>query len=562
MTPRVGLGALVLAVLPVVVAAQEMPSPPSRATGTGVITGRVVAGDTGRPLAGAYVRLMGRDWSATWAEETDERGRFEFSALPSGSFVLSAGHPRYLAAMLGGITDGGIGRPITLRDGERAERADITLLKQGAIEGQVLDEFGDPAPDIIVRAYTRTFVDGAYRLVAVGGPQADPTDDKGQFRHFGLAPGTYYLCALSGGFVANVGRPPGTGGFAPTYYPGTSDAPRASGLTLAAGAEQVGVVMSLVPARSGRVTGRVVGIGAEPLLQATAVRLIPQAGDEPGPITATTFLQPDGSFAFTAIPAGTYLLLANAITADGPSRRDRVGWLSLTSTGQDIDNVSLLLRRSVKLSGRIDLEGDGPRPALQDLRLVPQLVGPLAVGATGLRPAGVAAIKPDWSFESNDMMGPMVIRLVARPGTPWRLSRVMLDGADVTDTRMDAAAFDGRSLEIVLTNRSASVRGRVVSRRGDPVRDCHVIVFAEDAAKWEYPSRHLTIARPDQNGDFEVRGLPPEQYLVAPVDRVTGTDWQDPEFLELLRPDATRVMLSEGEPATVELRLHEWPRRR
>jgi hypothetical protein len=561
-TPRVGLGALVLAALAVVVAAQEIPSPPSRPTGTGVITGRVMAGDTGRPLAGAYVRLSGRDWSATWAQETDERGRFEFSALPSGSFVLSAGHPRYLAATLGGFTDGGIGRPITLRDGERVERADITLLKQGAIEGRVLDEFGDPAPDIIVRAYTRTFVDGAYRLVAVGGSQADPTDDKGQFRLFGLVPGTYYLCALAGGFVGNTGRPPGAGGFAPTYYPGTSDAHRASGLTLAAGAEQAGVVMSLVPARSGRVTGRVVGIGAEPLIQATAVRLIPQAGDEPGPITASTFLKPDGSFTFNAIPAGTYLLLAHTISAYGPNRQDRVGWLSLISTGQDIDNVSLLLRRSVRLSGRIEVEGDGTRPALEDLRLEPLLVGPLAAGVTGLRPYVRTTIKPDWSFESNDVTGPMVIRLVARPGTPWRLSRVTLDGADVTDTRMDAAAFDGRNLEIAVTNRSASVRGRVVLSRGDPVTGCHVIVFAEDPSKWEYPSRHLTIVRPDQNGDFETRGLPPDRYLAIAMNRVEEGDWQDPEVLELLRQDATRVLLSEGEPMTVELRLQEWPRRR
>ena len=54
----------------------------------------------------------------------------------------------------------------------------------------------------------------------VGGPgQAKATDDRGHFRIFGLAPGTYYVGALQGAFAAQAE----TGGFAPSYYPGTAD---------------------------------------------------------------------------------------------------------------------------------------------------------------------------------------------------------------------------------------------------------------------------------------------------------------------------------------------------
>jgi hypothetical protein len=560
--PLPGVAVLALALLPTVASAQDMPAPPTRPTGTGVIAGRVLAGDTGRPLPNAFVRLIGRDRSPSWAEVADQQGRFEFTQLPSGSYLLIAGHPRYLTTTFGGGTLGSsVGNLVTLHDGERVEKADVSLLKQGAIEGRVLDEFGDPAPDILVRAFTRSFVNGAYRLMPVGGPQADPTDDKGQFRFFGLAPGTYFLSAVSGAFAFDVTRDVSPGGFAPTYYPGTADVQRAGGLIVAPGVERTGVVLSLVPARSGRVSGRVVGIeGAA--FRASPVRLTAQAGETLGPSSATTLLKSDGSFSFGSIPAGTYQLMVSVTSGEGENQLASAGWTTLTTTGLDADNIALRLRPAVTLTGHVETEGGGAGPDVRDLMLVPHLMGPLAGGATFIRPEGRATIRPDASFEIKEAMGPIVLRLVARPGTPWRLSRVMLDGTDVTDTRTDAEAFVGRRLEVVLSDRSAALRGDVVSGRGVAVKDYQVLVFSDDAAKWEQPSRFLAIARPDQNGAFEVKGLPPEHYLVVALNRVEGSDWQDPEVLELLRQDATRVLLSEGEPANVELRLHEWPRRR
>lgn len=52
---------------------------------TGVITGRVVDGYTGQPLAGAFVLIDGADRSAT----TDQRGFFRFATAPVGSYNLS-----------------------------------------------------------------------------------------------------------------------------------------------------------------------------------------------------------------------------------------------------------------------------------------------------------------------------------------------------------------------------------------------------------------------------------------------------------------------------------------
>jgi hypothetical protein len=268
----------------------------------------------------------------------------------------------------------------------------------------------------------------------------------------------------------------------------------------------------------------------------------------------------DGAFTLRSVPAGTYELRASGSQDIGTESRVATGVVSLTTTGEDADNIVVALRPSVTVTGRIEFDSDA-RPQPSEILLVSQPVGVNLPSAPG-QSINPAAVKPDWSFELRNLAGPVVIRNLSRnPASRWRLSRVSLDGVDITDTRLDASKFEGATLEVVLTDRASALRGRAVSGRGESVRDYRVIVFSEDSAKWPYPSRFLFLGTPDQNGDFEVKRLPPDHYLVIALGRVE-TDWQDPEILELLRQDATRVLLSEGEPANVELRLHEWPRRR
>src|SRR5262252_2632064 len=71
--------------------------PPAMPTGTAVIKGRVVDAQTGSALARVRVRL---NWLGSGAPSrppvtTDQSGRFEFSTLPAGSFVLMADKSTY-----------------------------------------------------------------------------------------------------------------------------------------------------------------------------------------------------------------------------------------------------------------------------------------------------------------------------------------------------------------------------------------------------------------------------------------------------------------------------------
>jgi len=133
---------------------------------------------------------------------------------------------------------------------------------------------------------------------------------------------------------------------------------------------------------------------------------------------------------------------------------------------------------------------------------------------------------------------------------------VLLDGRDITDTPLEVAGTtDISGLRVVLTSRVTTVSGRVTDEGGKLVRDCSVVVFAEDAARWTDRSRFVATVRPDLDGRFEVTGLPPGAYLIVALEYVEDGAWGDPEFLESLRVHATKLALAEDEKRTVDLRL-------
>src|SRR5262249_62246509 len=88
------------------------------------------------------------------------------------------------------------------------------------IGGHVLDEDGEAMPGVMVRVMRYQYLQGERRLVPAGGGQ---TDDKGQYRVWGLMPGDYYVNAVArgaafGGPFGAFGRPGGPPG--PPARPG------------------------------------------------------------------------------------------------------------------------------------------------------------------------------------------------------------------------------------------------------------------------------------------------------------------------------------------------------
>ena len=106
---------------------------------------------------------------------------------------------------------------------------------------------------------------------------------------------------------------------------------------------------------------------------------------------------------------------------------------------------------------------------------------------------------------------------------------------------------------------SAAISGHVTDATSAPVSNYTVVVFPIDRTKWSITPRLLRLARPAEDGSFEVSSLPPGEYWVAATDQVDGADpsgdWLKPEALERLSFRATRVTLTEHQRVITVLRL-------
>jgi hypothetical protein len=163
----------------------------------------------------------------------------------------------------------------------------------------------------------------------------------------------------------------------------------------------------------------------------------------------------------------------------------------------------------------------------------------------------------DWSFEVTNMSG--LRRVFVNVASPnWTLKKITRNNTDITDTPVDLRTKDVEKVEILLTPKVSRIGGAVSDDKG-PVSDYAVVIFPSDPTKWIDRSRFVVMARPTQQGRFDVRGLPPEDYLAIALSGVVGTEFMDPEFLQQLRPYATAFVLTEGETKTLDLKLKKRP---
>ena len=146
------------------------------------LAGTVVNSVTGEPIAKVRVSIQtmlnGRQ-EVNPSAVTDSQGKFSLSPLPAGFYV-----PRAERAGFVMLRDSAALRTasVQLRAGETKSDFTIKLAPGGAVSGRVVDADGEPVESVSVSVEGLT---GTFRRAQ--------TDDEGQFRLGGLAPGRYRL---------------------------------------------------------------------------------------------------------------------------------------------------------------------------------------------------------------------------------------------------------------------------------------------------------------------------------------------------------------------------------
>jgi protocatechuate 3,4-dioxygenase beta subunit len=526
------------------------PSKPAE-TGTAVIRGRVVGGDSGQPLRRAIVRVGGEGMPEGRITTTDEHGRYEIKELPAGRLGIMAMKAGYVTMQYGQRQPMQPGKPLEIADGQVLQGVDFNLPRGGVIAGRITDEFGEPLPDVSVKVMRHQYVEGRRQLVPVMSGGWTRTDDLGRFRAYGLPAGDYYVnAAIEGGMFWGA-QSDTRSGFAPTFYPGTPSASEAQRVRVTAGAENSSVHFALVPARTVEITGTVTDSQGQPL-RAGFIMV------QDGPMGSMTFtmrgggqIKPDGTFRIGNLSPGEYVLHVN--TATGPTDMDGESASVPVSVGaEDLDGLSIVTSRMAFVSGQVVSEtGAAPtgRSAEFSFWAAPAEPGMMMRGSN-------IVTKDDWTFEGRL---PTDAPVLIRPGRfpdGWALKAVLHDGIDVTDTGFHLrSGQDAHGVQLVVTNRISLVAGSVQDDRGAAARDYVVVVFVDDPGRWNARSRHIGTGRPDQQGRFEIKRLPAGHYLAVALDSIDEGQQGDPDFLETLRAYATPFQLGDGEQKTLALRM-------
>ena len=541
---------------------QSPPRTPPRATrpeedpqkGTAVLRGYVLAADTGNPIRRALVRVTSQDGRSGGMTQTDADGRFEIKELLGGRYTLMVTKAGYVSMSYGQRRPEQPGTVLEITDGTMVDKIAFSLPRGGVITGTVLDEFGDPVAGAQVNALRSRYVNGARRLAPSGGGS---TDDRGIFRVYGLAPGDYFVSAalrapqqMSMGPTSVASSP--VEGYAPTYYPGTPNPAEAVRITVRAAQETSNISLALIATRLSSISGRAVTSSNAPVVQGM-VMMMPADRMAVGMSIgmSSTMTRADGTFQLLGVAPGTYNL---SLRPRGmPTPDAEFANMRITMGADDLDNVLLVTSRGAIARGIVTTdEGTPPPMRPEQLSLFARPTEPEAM----MMASGEARVQPDWTFEMTGLSEGRLLGGGIAQEPDWSVKAVLHNGIDVTDTPVDFVpghTVDG--FEVVLSRKRTELSGQISGEGGAPETDATVVVFSEDPARWGFATRYVRTARPNQDGRYTLRGMPPHDYLVVAVKDLEPGRAQDPEFLDSVRSQAQRVSLSENETRVQDLKI-------
>jgi hypothetical protein len=520
----------------------------SQAKSTARVSGRVVAGDTGRPMRNAKVTIHPPQADVLAPEalhaSSDERGQWQLD-VPPGKYRVTLSKPGYVSLAYGQRRAVDSPAVVDVADRAQVDRLDVTLPRAGAIGGRIGDENGDPVTPALVTLQQVRYVDGVrtlkpiadgVRLLFTGGL----TDDRGEYRLHSLNAGTYYVSAM----VGPMGSLPSgeTSQLAPTFYPGTPNLAAAQPVTIAAGEEALAINFNLTRVRASRIRGVVRSTSGAPVRADVELRNL-----SPIPSSLHAASDDNGAFSIPSVPPGDYRIVAR--TSVISERAPELGYLPISVTGDDLLDVLVTTGTSATVTGRVVTDNGEPTPVTA------------WIDAVGARPdvftpgnASRTAMRKDGSFVIRGLLDAHFIRGVASQG--WHVKSAMLQARDLADVPYEFKIGENVSgLEVVLTRQRTVLRGTVTDDANVASRDYAVVAFSTDERRWGMRTRHIQSVAPRPTGDFSIEGLPPGEYFVIALEYVEAGEEGAVERLDRWRRDATRVSLGDGETASVSLKL-------
>jgi len=569
-------------------------------TGTASITGTVVD-DEERPVPvrRAVVTVAGTGLVPNRSAITDDDGRFTIEQLPAGRFTITVSRGSFITSIYGAKRPGKPGTPVVVAAGQRVTDVVVKIWRGGVVSGVVRTEDGQPAEGLPVRviAAHQTNEPSIFTLDNNG----VKTNDAGEFRIFGLAPGAYLLCvtppvlrgasptaisetdmdAALAALRARAPAPAPIGGrpvtsrpftYAPIYFPGTANVSQATPIAIVTGQVVETLDLQLQRVATASIGGIVTlsdGRGAAGAsIQITQTP--PPGYTLDAQLQFTAIATPDGTFRIASVTPGDYTLTARA-TPPGVVVSTPLGgpalWseIKLSVSGNDITGLTLRLESGPALAGRVVfVEGTLKPPAdLTQWRV--SVATPASLTSRGpamgsrFNPAPPTALNADGTFEIPGIPpGAYLFRLTG-PGvgqTGWWMRSMIVGNRDLLDRTIEVRpGSPSMNVVVSMSDRHTELSGTLRTSTGQPAADVFVIAFSSDRTMWGPAARRVRAVRPGADGRFSMPDLPPGEYLLGVVTDIDPDDWQNPAVLEELVPTSVKVAIGEGEKKVQDLQL-------
>jgi hypothetical protein len=238
-----------------VIAPAGAPASESKPEDLASIAGQVADAATGEPLRKVNVVLRSSDLNPnggvprSYGGSSDSGGKFVINGVEPGRYRLTMSHAGYANGEYGSTSPGRPGTIVSLGRAQKLTDLTVRMTPHGVVTGRIVDRDGDPLTGVTVQLMRYMYVNGRRQLSYANGSS---TNDLGEYRIFGIAPGRYYVSAT---YRENQFDPLRSNAsdedYATTYYPGTADVSTAAEINATAGGQaRIDLTLTKTRARS------------------------------------------------------------------------------------------------------------------------------------------------------------------------------------------------------------------------------------------------------------------------------------------------------------------------
>jgi protocatechuate 3,4-dioxygenase beta subunit len=581
--------------------------------GGGTIAGTAVNAVTGQPQPGAHLVLRELAGNRiTHETASDSAGHWSFYNIVPGHYRLRAFAEGFLSAEYSNTSsDSGHGVVLLIR-GQDVSNVLIRLSPLSVVTGRIVDEQGDPLPGIDVQA-TR---------IGTGGednsrPTANAlTNDLGEYRLYGLIPGTYYVSAIPDENLSDgseeITDEVGNEVYIRTFHPRNVSMADAIAVTVKPGQQVGGTDISLQKTRERLVqtvtlssnsssglppapndrekrdnrpipanclmAGRVLnGLTGEPIRRAQVVlRDVASGLDTP----YKTRTDGAGNFVLKRLRAGTYRLFAEHIgflpTQYGNDGRNPAGTPLVLKSGETLRNIVVRESPAAVITGRVINRDGGPLSGAQ--------IGALRFTYTG----GKRQLHLVASATSNDLGE---YRLYGLAPANYYVNAELISSSDLGQLRdseqsLNAALaeehtefyvktfypqssdlFGAQPVSVkagdqvggidiwVLQNKLVRIRGRITNPVASQGVRGTVMSLMRNESDALGSFQAITTSPKDAEGNFEFRRVTPGSYILSAISQQQKADFAVQQTIEIKNEDVTDLQVVMALTATISGRV-------